>query len=94
MIFLSINPGVILGHIPSGQAGVLYDFGLSTIVDGGIAPFAFSVYTGFLPSGLTLSAAGTISGTPTTAGSYSFSLLVTDASERVYIVPANITIRA
>jgi FtsP/CotA-like multicopper oxidase with cupredoxin domain len=47
---------------------------------GGTAPYTWAVATGStLPAGLTLSAAGVLSGTPTTAGSYGFSLQVTDS---------------
>lgn len=94
MIFLSINPGVLLGHIPSGSVGAAYSFSLPTITDGGIGPFTFSVYDGFLPTGLSLSAAGTISGTPSTAGVYYFVLQITGADERVYLVQSSITIRS
>ncbi|MFM6973645.1 MAG: putative Ig domain-containing protein [Agromyces sp.] len=44
---------------------------------GGIAPYAWSA-TG-LPTGLTLSSGGVLSGTVTTAGTYSFTVAVTDA---------------
>lgn len=40
-------------------------------VSGGIAPYTFSVPQGALPQGLTLSADGVLSGTPTTAGPFS-----------------------
>lgn len=40
----------------------------------------FAIVAGTLPYGTTLSAAGVISGTPTTAGSYDFTVLVSDAS--------------
>ena len=46
---------------------------------GGIAPYVWSVATGStLPAGLTLTAGGVLSGTPTTAGAYNFSITVTD----------------
>jgi len=51
-------------------------------VSGGTAPYVFSLATGQLPAGLILGAAnGTISGTPTAAGSFSFSISVSDAKE-------------
>jgi hypothetical protein len=46
---------------------------------GGTAPFTFSVASGTLPAGLTLSAAGVLSGTPTAAGTSNFSVRVTEA---------------
>jgi len=46
---------------------------------GGATPFAFSVSGGSLPKGLTLAASGTISGTPTSAGTSHFTALATDS---------------
>lgn len=46
---------------------------------GGSAPYSYASSGGSLPAGLTLSASGTISGTPTAAGNYSFSVTATDA---------------
>jgi hypothetical protein len=48
---------------------------------GGTAPVTFAVSAGSLPAGLSLSTStGVISGTPTTAGAYSFTIKATDAS--------------
>jgi alpha-tubulin suppressor-like RCC1 family protein len=44
----------------------------------GTAPYRWSVHSGKLPPGLKLSAAGTLAGTPTKTGTFSFSVLVTD----------------
>jgi hypothetical protein len=41
-------------------------------------PFRFSVAGGYLPAGLTLAPSGSISGTPTDAGTSNFTALVTD----------------
>ncbi|GAA0996316.1 hypothetical protein GCM10009555_091900 [Acrocarpospora macrocephala] len=66
---------------PGGQVGVPYNDQLT--VSGGTAPFAWSVSSGTLPPGLTLnSATGLLSGTPTTAGSYPFTVRVTDANNQ------------
>ena len=46
---------------------------------GGTAPYAFS-WTGSLPPGLSLSSTGLISGIPTTAGSYQFTIAATDSA--------------
>ncbi len=49
------------------------------VVSGGLAPYLFEVRNGTLPPGLELSN-GSISGTPTEQGSFSFSLQVSDAN--------------
>ena len=49
------------------------------VVSGGLAPYAFELRDGKLPPGLSL-ANGSLSGTPTKEGSYSFTLQVSDAN--------------
>ena len=57
-------------------------YGTTTIAaSGGIAPYSFAITAGTQPPGLTLSAAGQLSGTPTTAGTYNFTVTVTDSSK-------------
>ena len=55
-----------------GEAGAPYSQTLSAT--GGTGPHSFSVTAGSLPPGLTLSAGGALTGTPTTAGSYTFTV--------------------
>jgi len=63
----------------SGRVGVWYSNNLS--VGGGRPPYAFSIDSGALPPGLNIGAkTGLISGTPTAAGSYTFSVRVYDAN--------------
>jgi hypothetical protein len=45
---------------------------------GGVPPYTWSVSSGNLPPGLVLSPAGSLSGTPTSAGAFSFTAQVTD----------------
>lgn len=49
------------------------------VVTGGLAPYTFEVRDGRLPPGLTLEN-GSLSGTPTEAGNFDFSLQVSDAN--------------
>jgi Putative Ig domain/FlgD Ig-like domain/Domain of unknown function (DUF5122) beta-propeller len=63
--------------LPDGAIGVVYAQSISTTA--GLAPFQFSITAGALPAGLTLSTAGFLSGTPTTAGSAVFTIGVTDS---------------
>ena len=48
-------------------------------VTGGTAPFRFSVVGGALPPGMTLTSGGLLGSSPTSVGSYSFTLRVVDA---------------
>ncbi len=67
-----------VGTPPAATVGAAYTHTLTAA--GGTAPRAFSLVAGTLPAGLTLSAAGAVSGTPTAAGSFSATVRVTDAS--------------
>jgi large repetitive protein len=74
-VTLTIAPG---GALQGGVAGTAYSQTLTA--SGGTAPYTYTVIGGALPAGLTLSAAGVLSGTPTTAGNYSFSVTATDGN--------------
>ena len=61
------------------QVGVAYS--QTSAVSGGTSPYAFAISAGSLPAGLTLNiSTGTVSGTPTTAGAFSYTVRVTDAA--------------
>jgi hypothetical protein len=65
------------GSLPSGTVNQNYNAVLA--VGGGNSPYRFAVKSGTLPPGVSLNAAtGALSGQPTTAGSYSFEVMVTD----------------
>ncbi len=49
-------------------------------VTGGLNSYTYKIDKGSLPPGLTLSSVGAIEGIPTTEGSYSFTVVVTDAN--------------
>lgn len=46
---------------------------------GGTAPYSFSISSGNLPAGISISAAGVISGTPTKVGDFEFIVTLTDS---------------
>src|SRR4029077_9994601 len=64
--------------IPGGVVGRPYQVPLGST--GGFAPIHWSLASGSLPAGLVLADNGTISGTPTTAGTANFQLRITDSS--------------
>ena len=63
--------------LPDGGVGVVYSAALSAT--GGTGSHAWSIDSGTLPSGLTLSVGGAIGGTPTTPGTSSFAVRATSA---------------
>ena len=65
---LIINGSVTItsGSPPSGEVGVSYSFQFAAT--GGSGSYLWSVLSGTLPAGLTLSGGGLLAGTPTTAG--------------------------
>jgi hypothetical protein len=71
---------IVTSALSSGSVGSSYSQSLTA--SGGTTPYGWSVVAGLgsLPSGLNLSAGGTISGTPSTAGTYNFTVKVTDGA--------------
>ena len=73
--------GLTLTPATLANATVNVSYSAALMAAGGVAPYAFSLANGTsLPAGLTLSSSGTISGTPTTAGSTAFSVDVVDST--------------
>ncbi len=52
---------------------------VSLTASGGMAAYSYSIIGGALPTGMNLSSAGVLSGTPTVAGIFKFKVLVVDA---------------
>lgn len=72
------QPLTITGPLPQPLLGVPYTAKLSAV--GGTAPYRWSVLSGSLPSGLSLSRSGHITGTPSTAGVFEADVQVQDAT--------------
>lgn len=70
----TVSPSSVSG----GTAGSAYSQSLSQT--GALGAPNFAITAGALPPGLTLSASGTISGTPTATGTFNFTTTVNDAS--------------
>jgi hypothetical protein len=64
--------------LPLGNLGVPYSQQITP--SGGTGPYVFTVVSGTLPTGLTLSSGGLLSGTPTTLGSSPVTIQATDAN--------------
>ena len=78
---LVVAPPVVAitpASLPGATVGNSHSSSLSAT--GGAAPYSFAVTAGALPAGLTLSSSGTLSGTPTAGGSFSFTVTASDAS--------------
>jgi hypothetical protein len=87
------GPALLFSAPPGGEAAVAYSDQLT--VTGGTSPYAWSVNAGSLPAGITLNpSTGLLSGTPTTAGSYSFTVAVTDSTSLTATEPVSLTIIA
>ncbi|SHJ07313.1 Por secretion system C-terminal sorting domain-containing protein [Hymenobacter daecheongensis DSM 21074] len=69
-----VNPA----SLPNGTVAAAYSQTLSA--SGGTAPYSFAITAGTLPTGLTLAANGTLSGTPAASGTFNFTVTATDAS--------------
>jgi uncharacterized repeat protein (TIGR02543 family) len=93
---LVINPEIIYSAPNSGLSGTAGSaFVLSVVAAGGVAPFAYSVSSGTLPSGVSLDpSTGQLSGTPATAGNYTFTVRATDSNTAFKSVNVTLTIEA
>src|SRR5664280_2382787 len=77
--------------LPTGNVAIFYDSQL--MATGGTTPYTWSLTSGALPPGLSLTAAtGVISGTPTTTGSYPITVQVTDSERTPVTATAAFTI--
>ncbi|GAA4804274.1 putative Ig domain-containing protein [Lysobacter hankyongensis] len=82
-VTITINPSaspitVSPATLPTLTAGTPFSQTLSS--SGGLAPYTYTLQSGVLPPGLTLTSGGVLSGTPTQRGAYSFSVRSTDAT--------------
>jgi Putative Ig domain len=79
--------------LPNGQLGTAYNQTLG--VSNGNSPFTWSVISGALPGGLSLDAAtGVITGSPNTAGTFNFTIRVTDITGSTSNISLSITVTA
>jgi hypothetical protein len=76
---ITVNPALVISNAPlqAGRVGEAYSRTLTA--SGGTPPYSWSLASGALPGGLTLSSGGQITGTPIAAGTYNFAVQVADA---------------
>ena len=81
--------------VPAATQSAPYSQTLSA--SGGTGPYTFSLLSGALPAGLTLSSAGVISGTPTAGGTAVFTVQALDslgnAGTRTYTLNIGVPFR-
>ncbi|MBI4899572.1 MAG: putative Ig domain-containing protein, partial [Actinobacteria bacterium] len=70
---ITVSPATL----PSAVVGGAYSQTITA--SGGTGPYALAVTAGSVPAGLSLSSAGVLSGTPTAAGTFNFTVTATDA---------------
>jgi len=68
--------------LAAGTVGTAYSqqFGVSSETGATSTSYTYSVYSGTLPAGLTLTTAGVLGGTPTAADTYGFTIAATDSN--------------
>ena len=69
---------ILSESIPDGFVNQAYSFQLQACC--GTTPYTYSIHSGSLPAGLSLSSSGLISGTPTTAGYTTVFIRITDSA--------------
>jgi hypothetical protein len=72
------STAITTNTVPNGVVGATYSKNL--VATGGVTPYSWSVIGGSLAPGLSLSTTGSITGTPTTAGPFTFTVQVSDAN--------------
>jgi hypothetical protein len=89
---VNLNPDITTTALPSGAVGLAYSFALAATA--GTPPYTWSITSGTLPTGITLSSAGELSGTPTAPSSPTLGIRVTDAAARTDNVSLGLVVTA
>ncbi|HUR08669.1 MAG TPA: putative Ig domain-containing protein, partial [Nonomuraea sp.] len=77
----TMPPRIITASLPDAVVGRAYNVTLQGA--DGAPPYTWAVATGSLPSGMSLSASGVLSGTPSAGGSFPLQVSLTDANNQV-----------
>ncbi len=93
-VTMSIIAGPSLNFPPPPPGWTRTVYGDTLTESGGTAPFTWSVTSGSLPPGISLSADGNLSGTPTATGTFTFTVQITDANSQTATQATSITVSA
>jgi hypothetical protein len=74
----AMPPSIATSSLPGGVVGTQYSATVSA--QSGVQPYTFSISSGSLPAGLAISNSGAITGTPTSYGTFTFTVMVQDSS--------------
>ncbi|MGA7851487.1 MAG: putative Ig domain-containing protein [Terriglobales bacterium] len=82
---VTINPAakalqITTGSLPQGQQGNIYSVDFAAT--GGTTPYSWSISAGTTPPGTSMNTNGDFGGTPTTTGTFNFTVMVTDATNK------------
>lgn len=86
------DPVIAENQLLAGQVGVEYTF--APHAAGGTPPYTWTVTAGALPAGITLSTKGVLTGTPTTAGTTTPTLRITDGTGATHSKQLPMTVTA
>ena len=89
---ITVNPTLSISttSLTSGSVGVPYSGTLTAV--GGVPPYTWSLTSGSLPAGLTLSTSGFITGTPTAQGTQTFTVQVSDSATPASTASASLSL--
>ncbi|HEV7810137.1 MAG TPA: putative Ig domain-containing protein, partial [Candidatus Limnocylindrales bacterium] len=86
------TPSITTSSLPAGRTRTAYR--ATVAATGGVQPYTWRVASGTLPPGLALnSSSGTIAGTPTKVGTFTFTVEVRDSSSPARLATRALTIR-
>lgn len=85
-------PAPVASVLHDGTTGVAYSETISAV--NGTPPYSFAITGGALPTSLSMSSSGGISGTPSAAGTFTFVVQVTDSGSLVGTQSFSITVSA
>jgi mono/diheme cytochrome c family protein len=87
----SASLSITTASLPNGAVGTAYSQALTA--SGGTPPYTWS-YNGTLPAGIVVTSAGAVTGTPTAAGTFSFTARVADSKSAAVTKTLSLNIAA